>query len=402
MDLNFIGSDGADLGIKLISKDYLISVYPSIANHLVTPELWVWGENNYGALASNDSINRLTPVTTFAGGSNWKQMAAGLQHVAAIKNDGTLWMWGNNSGSGNLGVNDNSIVASRSTPVTTFAGGSNWKKVACGYQHTAAIKTDGSLWVWGSNSSGQLGTNTSIVSRITPVTTFAGGNDWKQVSCGFSNTAAIKNDGTLWIWGAGSSGMGGTNSTASKLTPVTTFAGGNDWKQVTCGGSHTAAIKTDGTLWVWGLGVTGKLGTLDTQNKLTPVTTFAGGNDWRQVVCGGQYTAAIKTDGTLWCWGNNSSGQLGNNLILTVTTPVTTFAGGNNWRQIACSSTSTTSAIKTDGTLWVWGLNYRGNLGNNSTSSVLTPVTTFAGGNNWKMIAHGKNQTIAIKSIRGI
>jgi len=203
----------------------------------------------------------------------------------------TLWTWGLNS-SGQLGINNTAL---RSTPVTTFAGGTNWKQVSTGSNYTTAIKTDGTLWVWGSGVFGKLGTNDET-NRSTPVTTFAGGTDWKQVSSGNQHTSAIKTDGTLWTWGYNGQGQLGTNDTFRKSTPVTTFVGGTNWKQVSSGNQHTAAIKTDGTLWTWGASTFGRLGTSDNSpNRSTPVTTFAGGTNWKQVSAGVEHTAAIKS-----------------------------------------------------------------------------------------------------------
>jgi alpha-tubulin suppressor-like RCC1 family protein len=349
--------------------------------------LWTWGGNYYGQLGNNTGITRSAPVTTFAGGVNWKQVACGDTQSLAIKTDGTLWTWGD-ARYGALGVNTVS-GSGRSTPVTTFAGGNNWKQVSSGDRHSAAIKTDGTLWVWGFNTSGQIGTN-NTTQTWSPVTTFAGGTNWKQVSCGYRFTAAIKTDGTLWIWGSNSSGkLGLNNALTQTVTPVTTFAGGTNWKQVACGNLHTAAIKTDGTLWTWGENdvgsFTGQLGNNRNINSSTPVTTFAGGTNWKQVAAGSSHTLAIKTDGTLWTWGGNSYGALGINTQTNRNTPVTTFAGGTNWKQVFAGGFHT-AAIKTDGTLWTWGSNY-GKLGDNTSPTKLTPVTTFTGGTNWKQAA---------------
>ena len=394
---NFKDSSGLDLGNKLITKEYLMTVYPQIAANMITPELYTWGMNYTGQIGDNTYGNIIcTPVTTFAGGTNWKQVAGAGNHTAAIKTDGTLWVWGYNS-YGRLG--DNTEI-DRLTPVTTFAGGTNWKQVSSGY-HTAAIKTDGTLWTWGFNDYGQLGDNT-IITRSTPVTTFAGGTNWKQVFCGGQHTAAIKTDGTLWIWGDNYYGQLGININgyASVIyTPVTTFAGGTNWKQVAGGSSRTLAIKTDGTLWGWGSNTLGRLGDNTEIDRLTPVTTFAGGTNWKQVSCGGYHTAAIKTDGTLWTWGRNDffTGQLGVNDLINRSTPVTTFAGGTNWKQVSCGG-DRTAAVKTDGTLWGWGRNDYGHLGDNTQNSRLTPVTTFAGGTNWKQVSSGTNHTTAIRT----
>ncbi len=206
----------------------------------------------------------------------------------------TLFTWGF-GGFGGLGTND---TTSRSTPVTTFAGGTNWKSVGGGAYTTSAIKTDGTLWVWGSSNYGQAGTNDNT-DKLTPVTTFAGGTNWKQVSGGTYHTAAIKTDGTLWTWGRNAYGELGDNTGTNRSTPVTTFAGGTNWKQLSAGGAHTAAIKTDGTLWTWGYNLYGELGVNDTTNRSTPVTTFSGGTNWKQVSAGGYHTAAIKTSDDL-------------------------------------------------------------------------------------------------------
>ena len=394
-NINLTSSTDGDLGNRFITKEYLMTVYPQIAGQLITPELWTWGLNSYGQLGINNTTTRLTPVTTLAGGANWKQVAGGSSHTAAIKTDGTLWTWGYNA-FGQLGDN---TITNRSIPVTTFAGGTNWKQVACGNNgsYTAAIKTDGTLWTWGLNSSGQLGDNT-VTTRSIPVTTFAGGTNWKQVAGGGNHTAAIKTDGTLWTWGLNSYGRLGVNDTNTRRTPVTTFAGGTNWKQVAGGYRHTAAIKTDGTLWTWGLNNFGQLGDNTVTTRSTPVTTFAGGTNWKQVAGGGRHTAAIKTDGTLWTWGSTGYGQLGNNTSGTDgLTPSTTFAGGTNWKQVS-GGYYHTSAIKTDGTLWTWGINGFGQLGDNTVTTRSIPVTTFAGGTNWKQVAGGGYFTAAVKT----
>ncbi len=399
---NFRDSSGLDLGRKLVTKDYLISVYPEIGDKIgIPPELWTWGYGGNGRLGNAATTSNIsTPVTTFAGGTNWKQVSGGTAHTAAIKTDGTLWTWGS-AGSGRLG--NAATTGNISTPVTTFAGGTNWKQVSVGSQHTAAIKTDGTLWTWGSAGSGRLGNavTSTVFNSSTPITTFAGGTNWKQVSSGGNYTAAIKTDGTLWTWGSSFTGrLGNAVITGNISTPVTTFAGGTNWKQVSCGYGHVAAIKTDGTLWTWGYGGNGRLGNAATTTSVsTPVTTFAGGTNWKQVSCGYGHVAAIKTDGTLWIWGVGGSGRHGNAQITDRSTPVTTFAGGTNWKQVGCGEIHT-SAIKTDGTLWSWGYGGNGRLGNAATTtSVSTPVTTFAGGTNWKQVSSSGSHTVAIQSV---
>ena len=374
-------------------EDYFVDEYWLI-DQWVGDTLWTWGFGNNGRLGNGTLFNRSTPVTTFAGGTNWKQVSVG-SNTAAIKTDGTLWTWGSRS----VGlIGDGTTAGNLSTPVTTFAGGTNWKQVSVGGVYLAAVKTDGTLWTWGTGSNGRLGNGFTAGTISTPATTFAGGNNWKQVSCGNDHAAAIKTDGTLWTWGLASSGrLGNARFSGITSTPVTTFTGGNNWKQVSCGYSHTAAIKTDGTLWTWGYGNLGQLGNSQTTIRSTPVTTFAGGTNWKQVSCGNSHTSAIKTDGTLWLWGLGDIGQLGNNLFANRSTPITTFAGGTNWKQVG-SGNFLTAAIKTDGTLWIWGNGFTGVLGTNDAINRSTPVTTFSGGTNWKQVSCGNNHTAAVEA----
>ena len=252
-------------------------------------ELWGWGKNSWGQLGDNTTTPKSSPVQTVAGGTNWKQASNSYNFTAAIKTDGTLWTWGYNA-SGQLGDNTRTNTLS---PIQTIAGGTNWVEVAAGYRYTAAIKTDGTLWLWGYNGSGQLGDNT-ITDKSSPIQTVAGGNSWKQVAVSGYHTAAIKTDGTLWLWGSNGSGELGDDTYDKKSSPVQTVAGGTNWKQVAVGTWFSAAIKTDGTLWTWGQNNYGQLGNNDQYSEMTsPVQTIAGGTTWKYVSCGARYITAI-------------------------------------------------------------------------------------------------------------
>ena len=392
MITGFKDSAGIDLGDKLVPKSYLIDRYPNLVDTFRFAGLWAWGRSNWGQLGDNNYVSKSSPVQTVAGGTNWKQVSGGLSYTAAIKTDGTLWLWGNN-GDGGLGDN---TVTHRSSPVQTVAGGTNWKQVGCGSSHTAAIKTDGTLWTWGNNYYGQLGNNT--VNRVSsPIQTVSGGTNWKQVSSGYYHTAAIKTDGTLWSWGGNSYGVLGDNTVIHRSSPVQTVAGGTNWKQIDCGSDHTAAIKTDGTLWTWGNNYYGELGDNTITHRSSPVQTVSSGTNWKQVGCGFYHTAAIKTDGTLWLWGHNLNGQLGDNTVIHGSSPVQTVSGGTNWKQVGCGGYYHTAAIKTDGTLWLWGRNTYGELGDNTRTHRSSPVQTVAGGANWKQVEGGGEHTVAIR-----
>jgi hypothetical protein len=441
------------------------------ADYFRSGNLWNWGSNSYGQLGDNTAVSKSSPVQTIAWGSNWKQISSGYSHTAAIKTDGTLWTWGKNN-YGQLG--DNTLVR-KSSPVQTVAGGTNWKQVVAGSSNTLAIKTDGTLWTWGYNLSGVLGDNTTS-SKSSPVQTIAGGTNWMQIAYSGS-AAAIKTDGTLWVWGGNDYAQLGDNTLVNKSSPVQTVAFGTNWKQVSGSARNMAAIKTDGTLWTWGFGLNGQLGmwddpyagtspvtvsgsktnfnTFTTSNttgvsvgmgvytstqpvtwstvsaistnvsitfngfdfsgnwtgtislgvgatkggissKSSPVQTVAFGTNWKQVSCGYLTTTAIKQDGTLWVWGYNNYGGLGDNTIVGKSSPIQTVAGGTNWKQVSASR-YLTAAIKTDGTLWLWGRNAYNNIGDNTSIFRSSPVQTIAGGTNWKQVAGIYSSTAAIQ-----
>jgi len=372
--------------------DLFISDFEILDQHIGN-QLWLWGFNASGQLGDNTRTSRSSPVQTVSAGTNWKQVSAGVDHTAAIKTDGTLWVWGFNN-AGRLGDN---TTTSRSSPVQTVAGGINWKQVSAGGAHTAAIKTDGTLWLWGQNAFGRLGDNT-VTNRSSPVQTVSAGTNWKQVSGGGEHTAAIKTDGTLWLWGNNSFGKLGDNTTTSRSSPVQTVSAGTNWKQVSCGTDHTACIKTDGTLWVWGRNSNGRLGDNTVTNRSSPVQTVSAGTNWKQVSAGHEHTAAIKTDGTLWVWGRNNEGQLGDNSATDKSSPVQTISAGTNWKQVSGGG-SHTAAIKTDGTLWLWGYNAYGRLGDNTTTGSSSPVQTVSAGTNWKQVSGGGEHTAAVTFI---
>lgn len=360
-----------------------------LVDRFVGTKLWVWGYDGYGQLGDNSTTNKSTPVQTVAGGTGWSMVACGYYHSATTKTDGTLWScgYGTNLGDG--------TPTKKSSPVQTVAGGNNWKLVTCGLYHTAAIKSDGTLWTWGNSTGGALGDNT-LTSRDSPVQTVAGGNNWVTVSGGRGFTAAIKSDGTLWTWGYNPYGQLGDNTAVQKSSPVQTITGGTNWKQVSCGYSVVSAIKTDGTLWLWGSNYYGELGDNTTVSKSSPVQTITGGTNWKQVSVGHYSTAAIKTDGTLWSWGYNPYGELGDNTTENKSSPVQTVTGGTNWKFISRGGSYHSVAIKTDGTLWSWGRNDYGQLGDNTVTHKSSPIQNTAGGTNWKQVTCGLYHTAAI------
>jgi len=345
--------------------------------------IWSWGNNTNNWLAVGSGGNKSNPVQNIANASNWTEISSGGRASYGIKTDGTLWSWGGN----NYGVLGNNSTFSQTSPVQTSLGGTNWRTISGGSQNAVAVKTDGTLWVWGRNNFGTVGDG-STIDRYTPTQTVSGGTDWSSAGSGQWVTGAIKTDGTLWTWGRATAGALGNNDSSNNMSsPVQTVSGGNTWRQISVGNAFMAAIKTDGTLWTWGSGSFGVLGNNSAISRSSPIQTISAGTNWSQVAAGYNHMAAVKTDGTLWLWGRNNYGQLGDSTFNDRSSPIQTVAGDTTWRVVSAGNNGITGSIKTDGTLWTWGRNSYGALGDNTTTTRNSPVQTSRGGTDWKRIA---------------
>jgi alpha-tubulin suppressor-like RCC1 family protein len=357
-------------------------------------DVYTWGVNCHGQLATNTISSRSSPGTIVGSIRTWCDVSAGNNHTAAVKTDGSAWTWGCN----NCGQLGDETVTCRSSPGQTMGGGSTWCQISAGCEHTAAVKTDGSAWTWGRNTGGQLGDNTTVC-RSSPVeVVHATGNfNWCQISAGDQHTAAIKQDGTAWNWGCNHSGQLGNNAAyVAKSSPVTPTGGGTTWCQISAGGAHTAAVKYDCTVWLWGRNLFCQLGDGTGTSRSSPVITSGGGSTWCHIDAGGEHTAAVKTDGTAWTWGRGNEGQLGIGVAgFNRNSPVQTSSGGTTWCQIS-AGTFHTAAVKTDSTAWSWGLNTCGQLGDNTVFTRAAPVVVTGGGTTWCQISAGSCHTAAI------
>ena len=329
--------------------------------------LWAWGYNGY-VLLGDGTYNGTNSPVQIGTASNWASISTGWSHTIALKTDGTLWAWGYN-GDGELG---DGTTTDKNSPVQ-IGTATNWASVGAGSFHSIAIKTDGSLWAWGDNWAGQLGDGTTA-DRKSPVQIGTATN-WASISGGQYHTIAIKTDGSLWAWGYNWAGQLGDGTTTQRISPVQIGTATN-WASISAGGYHTLAIKTDGSLWAWGNNYRGQLGDGTTTDKYSPVQIGTAPN-WASISAGAYHNIAIKTDGSLWAWGNNYNGQLGDGTNTDRNTPVQ-IGTAKNWANISVSNYSDTLgysiAIKTDGSLWAWGHNGYGQLGDGTTTQRNSPV----------------------------
>jgi alpha-tubulin suppressor-like RCC1 family protein len=267
--------------------------------------MWAWGSNSYGDLGDGTAIFRSSPVQIGAL-TNWYQISARSGNgMHAVKTDGTLWGWGDNR----VGqVGDESIV-DRSSPVQVGVL-TNWSTVASGSSFCVAVKTDGTIWSWGTNANGKLGLSIAFGQQRSSPVQIGTLTNWHQVDVSSSHVTAVKADGTLWCWGDGGFGCLGTGNTTNRSSPVQVGALTN-WAQATAGtGSQSGAVKTDGTLWMWGSGGGGKLGDGTTNSRSSPVQIGAL-TDWSQISAGAQHTVALTTGGEWYGWGDGRGGVFG-------------------------------------------------------------------------------------------
>ena len=357
---------------------------------IVNDELYAWGRNNFGALGDNTELPKSSPIQVGALTTWSKISGGGVSHSMALKTDGTMWLWGMGS-YGRLG--DNTVIY-RSSPIQvgTLA---TWSLISAGYRTNIAAKTDGTMWTWGNNASGQIGDNT-VVNKSSPIQVGAL-TTWSKIATGRDHGSAIKTDGTMWLWGAGQYGQLGDNTVIKRSSPVQIGAL-TTWSLNGGGSYHSTAIKTDGTMWTWGFNSNGQLGDNTVIYRSSPVQIGAL-TTWSKIAAStgagvGAHNLAIKTDGTLWSFGYNSRGQLGDNTVIKRSSPIQVGAL-TTWSQIAVGRRHS-MAIKTDGTMWLWGgsVNY-GALGDNTVVYRSSPVQ-IGTLTTWTNIAAGGYHSLAI------
>lgn len=333
--------------------------------------LWCWGMGNSGQLGDNTAaISRATP-NQITGGGSWKDISTGGQHSCGIMADDTMRCWGDGM-NGRLG---NAGTAPSATPVT-LSGGGTWKSVGLGRDHTCGIKSDDTAWCWGHGSWGARGDGSTTTTRTTPVIV-SGGYTWKMVSGGAGFTCGIQTNDSLWCWGVGPNGQRGDGTTTTSQTTAIAVSGGGTWKKVSAGVGHACAIKSDDTLWCWGLNTDAQLGDGTTTQSLVPVAV-SGGGTWKNVYAADSHTCAMKSDDTLWCWGRGSTGLLGNvSLASPVSTP-SAVTGGHKWKS-ADAGANTSCGIIFDDTAWCWGDSRYGQLGAGIQDGITTPELTWCG-----------------------
>jgi len=284
-------------------------------------------------------------------------------HVLALTTAGKLYAWGDNS----YGQIGDGTKTQRTTPVLVLQN-ETFTDVATGCHFSMALTTDGRVYTWGCNPYGELGDGTTST-RTTPVvnTTLSSlASPVASICAGEHFAAAITKAGKLYMWGLNSSGQLGDSTTTKRTIPYNIMPE-TDFRAVSCSSEgHTLALTTDSRLYTWGLNNCGQLGDGSKGNRKTPMQIFSG-TSIESIRTGDFYSMALAADGKLYTWGSNSYGQLGigNKTNQTVPTWVTP---GITYKAIAAGE-NTSMAITTDGFLYVWGSNIYGQYGNGMSGS---------------------------------
>ncbi len=367
--------------------------------------IWAWGENDNGEVGNGSfDAKVLLPVQVLTDGVS---IAAGDDHSMAIRSDGTVWTWGANN-DGQLGINDtdadNKSTAVRVKGAEGEGTLGNIIAISGGEDHSLALKSDGSVWAWGEDLHGQVGANDNKgADKFYPVQVVgpdAAGSltEVSSIAAGDDHSLALKTDGTIWAWGDDKDGQLGDNDGdgEDKLAPVQVKgSGGNgfltDVVSIAAGEDHSLSLKSDGTVWAWGENDDGQLGDNDDTktDKLIPVqvTGLAGVGNLTNVVAiaaGKDHSLAMKADGSVWAWGEDTDGQLGDNDSASskpdklAPVQVRDSSGSGFFEKATAISAGKdhSLALKSDGSAWAWGENSNGQIGNRdgTGSDQIVPV----------------------------
>jgi alpha-tubulin suppressor-like RCC1 family protein len=372
---------------------------------LTTP-MYAWGSNSSGRLGDGTAITRRSPVSVIGGFTDWIEASAGGGHSVAVRANGTVWAWGSNS-NGRLG--DGTIIT-RSSPVSVVGGFTDWISASAGSFHSVAVRANGTVWAWGYNSSGQLGNGTTT-DRSSPVSVVGGFSDWISASTGQAHSVAVRANGTVWAWGSNNiiefligggqsvipTGQLGNGTITDRSSPVLVVGGFTDWVQVSGGSYHSLGVRANGTVWAWGYNGSGQLGDGTLISRSSPVSVVGGFTDWISASGGSSHSVAVRANGTVWAWGFNYSGRLGDGTIINRSSPVSVVGGFTDW--ISASAGSFHSlGVRANGTVWAWGRNSNGYLGDDTITSRSSPVSVVGGFTDWISASAGNAHSLGVRA----
>lgn len=322
-------------------------------------EIKAWGDNSKGQLGIGTTNSTNTPTESTAE-TKFDTITAGASHSLAIDADGNVYAWGDNS-KGQLGTSTATVnIPAKIDDLAKI------KAVDAGKEHSLALGEDGSIWAWGGNSAGQLGNGTTTDSGSPvnlevedggTVVTFSA-----VVAGGAHSVALAESDKSIWTWGSNSSGQLGTTTASIKPVKLEVKDGGKvvTFSAIATGRLHTLALDSKGFVWAWGEGESGQLGQGNTADKKSPAK-IKGIENVKMITAGDDHNIALDEDGKLWSWGKNTNGQLGLGSPFSYTKPQE-IKGLQDVEYISAGG-SHSLALSEDGTVYGWGSNNKGQLG---------------------------------------
>lgn len=322
---------------------------------------------------------------------NWIKIDPSFQKPA-LEN---AYAWGVNTyGALGDGTTDN-----KSSPVSVVGGFTDWVQLqSCGL-FGIGIRANGTAWSWGKNDFGQLGDGTGTYTS-SPVSVVGGFTDWVQLSGIGYSAFGVRANGTAWAWGSNSNGQlgDGSTTTESKSSPVSVVGGFTNWIQLSGAPNHTLGLRANGTVWAWGDNTYGQLGDNTTAGKSSPVSVVGGFADWTQVSSSIYISLGLRANGTAWGWGKNYFSQIGDGTTTNRSSPVSVVGGFADWTQVSAGG-SHSLGLRSNGTAWAWGFNDNGQLGDGTTVSKSSPVSVVGGFTDWiQLSASGGLFSIALRS----
>jgi alpha-tubulin suppressor-like RCC1 family protein len=333
---------------------------------------------------------------------DWARVSAGRYHSCAIKKDGRMFCWGRGA-NGRLGRGN---TTDSKVPVAVASEDMDWTSVSANEDHTCAISSEGRLYCWGMGNNGRLG-NGNTSDRQVPTEVTGGHTDWSVVTTGYQHTCAIRSTtSTLYCWGNGGNGRLGTGSTSTTHVPLAVVAplSSSGFTTVSAGDRHTCAISTDQKAWCFGDGGFGRLGNGDDNQSSSPVQVSGQEAQWLQIEAGEHHSCGLTTSGRIFCWGWGNDGRLGRGSNSSSDVPVEVSGNHTTWTSLsvgyqhACAVRGVASVKE----LTCWGDGSYGKLGLGSSSDVSVPTTVSLGDDDWIDVDAGRFHTCARKGLGSI
>jgi alpha-tubulin suppressor-like RCC1 family protein len=360
--------------------------------------VFIWGDNEYGRLGDGTTIDRytrteITSQFNLNSGETITSISLGSSHSSALSSTGRVFTWGYNA-KGQLG---DGTTIDRYTPTEITSqfnlnSGETITSITLGYWNSSALSSTGRVFTWGWNDDGQLGdgttTNRTTPTEITSQFNFTAGETITSVSLGWQHSSAFTSEGRVFTWGKNDDGQLGDGTTTSRLTPTEitsqfNFTEGETITSISLGGYHSSAITSEGRVFIWGKNEFAQLGDGTTTSRLTPTEITSqfnlnAGETITSISLGSFHSSAITSEGRVFTWGWNDYSQLGDGTTLSRENPTEITSqfnlnAGETITSMALGAWNYSSAITSEGRVFIWGSNYYGQLGDGTTTDRSSP-----------------------------